>query len=1099
MDQSSPPEDPGVADLPPDCNGNSVPDPCDLECGGPCDLPGCGQKEDCNDNGIPDDCESPTDCQPNGRLDSCDIAMAASRDCQKDGIPDECQLLSNDCNNNGIPDDCDILTGLDCNRNGIPDGCEPEPDTDTDTDGVSDSCDNCPAGPNPRQEDCDNDGVGDICAISNCPKGDPVCSDCNSNRIPDGCDVSGPITGWGNNFDGELDVPTPNRDFVAVAAGGGHGLGLKFDGSIVAWGRNLEGQCNVPSPNTGFVAIAAGGSSSFGLKADGSIVKFPNNDVPAPNTGFVAIAAGAGHSLGLKSNGSVVAWGNNGFGQCDVPTPNTGFVAIAAGWDHSLGLKADTSIVAWGCNYFGLCNVPSPNNGFVEIAAGELHSLGLKADGSIVEWGQIHITGPTLPSPIPNAGYVAISSTLGHILSLKADGSIVAWGSNSYGECDVPSPNIGFFKIAAGAGRFSLAIRAESDCNKNGIPDGCESDGDSDGFIDACDNCPSTANPNQLDCNIDNVGDVCTIANCVGDPACADCNGNSIPDSCDISLGATDCQPDGIPDVCQINGNVVILWNATAGLWKVPSNWCPTLIPDNGGGNSYDTTISGPPSLITLNISPTLSNLTINNGAAVIVNDASEANVRTLSVDNPITNQGIFRATDRERLILDAPAINQAGGGRLQALGGVQGPGETGLKSILEVNGSIVTGGFAETDADGEIHLIGGAELDGVTVSGVVVPDGQYGQFNGVITNNGQLRVAGATLTTRLEPTTSNAVLAGAGSVRLTSQSKAQVGNFTTGFTNGASHKIEGAGVIYGEFANDGMVEADVAGQHLIISSPGDKENDGTMQAIGGGVLRIASSIDGSGDLIARGGTILIQPAVTVAVDDIDVPPGSVSHLDIGVSPAGPATVNAATLNITGGIVTINNGSTVNISGIVTICPAVSPPGSVAELHVNQSILNTVNLDVCAGGVLTVASTISLSGSFNNAMTNGSSTPAPAHWSWAPGSDLIFTGGQAASALPNVLDGWAIFEVASTNSGPTGGANDYKLADVILASGSHVSLVNQSQNHAPPVVAEAVYCETLTLNGGAVLNLNGLAFYAGGILVTPGPYGGGLIADEPRG
>ncbi len=40
-----------------------------------------------------------------------------SRDCNGDGIPDECQLEGNDCNGNGIPDECDIAfaTSEECN------------------------------------------------------------------------------------------------------------------------------------------------------------------------------------------------------------------------------------------------------------------------------------------------------------------------------------------------------------------------------------------------------------------------------------------------------------------------------------------------------------------------------------------------------------------------------------------------------------------------------------------------------------------------------------------------------------------------------------------------------------------------------------------------------------------------------------------------------------------------------------------------------------------------------------------------------------------------------------------------------------------------
>jgi type 1 fimbria pilin len=39
------------------------------------------------------------------------------------------------------------------------------------------------------------------------------------------------------------------------------------DGAIVAWGNNDEGQCDVPAPNNDFVAVAGGNYHSLGLKA----------------------------------------------------------------------------------------------------------------------------------------------------------------------------------------------------------------------------------------------------------------------------------------------------------------------------------------------------------------------------------------------------------------------------------------------------------------------------------------------------------------------------------------------------------------------------------------------------------------------------------------------------------------------------------------------------------------------------------------------------------------------------------------------------------------------------------------------------------------
>ena len=196
--------------------------------------------------------------------------------------------------------------------------------------------------------------------------------------------AAGSIVSWGDNGEGQCNIPSPNSGFIAIAAGRFYSLGLKQDDSIVAWGNNDYGQCSIPSLNTDFIAIAAGGWHSLGLKQDGSVVAWGWNDdgqcdIPSPNADFIGIAAGEYHSLGLKHDGSIVAWGYNNWGQCNIPLPNTDFIAIAAGGYHNLGLKQDGSIVAWGWDVYGQCSgIPSPNTHFSAIAAGRRHSLGLK-------------------------------------------------------------------------------------------------------------------------------------------------------------------------------------------------------------------------------------------------------------------------------------------------------------------------------------------------------------------------------------------------------------------------------------------------------------------------------------------------------------------------------------------------------------------------------------------------------------------------------------------------------------------------------------------------------------------------------------------------
>ncbi|MGD8451074.1 MAG: GEVED domain-containing protein [Phycisphaerae bacterium] len=103
----------------------------DLGYPGNCLIRAEAQGGDCNGNGIPDDC---------------DIMDGTSRDCNGDMIPDECQLDGNDCNGNGLLDECDILSGYseDCNENGQPDECD-----------VSDG----------TSEDCQPDGIPDECQL----------------------------------------------------------------------------------------------------------------------------------------------------------------------------------------------------------------------------------------------------------------------------------------------------------------------------------------------------------------------------------------------------------------------------------------------------------------------------------------------------------------------------------------------------------------------------------------------------------------------------------------------------------------------------------------------------------------------------------------------------------------------------------------------------------------------------------------------------------------------------------------------------------------------------------------------------------------------
>jgi hypothetical protein len=97
------------------------------------------------------------------------------------------------------------------------------------------------------------------------------------------------------------------------------------------------------------------------------------------------------------------------------------------------------------------------------------------------------------------------------------------------------------------------------------VPD---TDSDGDGVANCHDNCPSLANPTQLDTDGDQVGDACAIA--AGAP---DCNQNGVPDSCDISGGTSqDTNFNGIPDECETGVGFPFCFGDGTGSLACPCN-----------------------------------------------------------------------------------------------------------------------------------------------------------------------------------------------------------------------------------------------------------------------------------------------------------------------------------------------------------------------------------------------------------------------------------------------------------------------------------------------------------------------------------------------
>jgi alpha-tubulin suppressor-like RCC1 family protein len=289
------------------------------------------------------------------------------------------------------------------------------------------------------------------------------------------------IRAWGLDSNGQVSAVPTGDTFTAIAAGDAYGLGLRADGTIAAWGQNVNGQRNVPTGTYRYVAC--GSDFSLAIRSDGSLAAWGKNtdgqvsNVPAGNN-YVAVDGGLAFAVALKSDGSLVAWGNDRWSQVSHLPTGTDFKAVAAGDCHGVALRKDGTLATWG--YSAAIQDTPTDSTFTAISAGGTFCVAIRSNGSLVWWGT-QSTDYGLDDVPAGTDYVAVAAGYLHCIALKNDGSLVGWGAGTstsvsphWGQA-VPPAGKEYRAVAAGL-YHSLALTDATDTDT-----GTDTDTDTDG------------------------------------------------------------------------------------------------------------------------------------------------------------------------------------------------------------------------------------------------------------------------------------------------------------------------------------------------------------------------------------------------------------------------------------------------------------------------------------------------------------------------------------------------------------------------------------------------------------------------------------------
>lgn len=222
----------------------------------------------------------------------------------------------------------------------------------------------------------------------------------------------GSLWGWGSNTQGQIGngtfgngniVTAPQLisidEWIDVATGQAHSIGIKSDGSLWSWGKNDNHQ--------------------LGLGSSGPTGPQPNPTRVGTANDWVKVFCTLESSLAIKTDGTLWVWGafaGHSFDhQVDWSVPvqigtDTDWEYVSGTFHFCMAIKSDGTLWAWG---------PNPNSNYPG------HYGNGYPDTNIYQNGPIQVGN--------DSDWQKVQASTSSVTALKADGTVWVWGYNHQG------------------------------------------------------------------------------------------------------------------------------------------------------------------------------------------------------------------------------------------------------------------------------------------------------------------------------------------------------------------------------------------------------------------------------------------------------------------------------------------------------------------------------------------------------------------------------------------------------------------------------------------------------------------------------------------